>query len=421
MRKFPALKMTQSLRSIVVLSAGSLAAQALNFIGSIVIAKQYSDFSIGQFTYFLSIVAMFSTVINGRYDVQIVSAKSDDEVNALVKLSSLVMFVLSAIITGGCLLLSAAGKMASVDNNWQVLFIFPLLIVAGLINVLNSYNNRYSEYKLISGAYLLRTVFQNLIFFAAGFVYPTTTALLTGQLVGQFSGVRKQSQRLKNHFGDIINVPWKKVITAAKDNRDQLAFSVPASFLNAVSYSIISLLVGNCFGMSILALYSYSVRVLGLPLSIFSSNIAKVHFRNATEELNISHSFAKCTRKMILFATALAVAMATFLMLYAPYLFEIIYGQNWRMAGVYVQILTPMFSLRMIVGAIGFTFIIANKQSLELLFQALLLISFFVIYASVKTLDLNMVQFTYLLSITYSLIYLGELISMIAISRKVAE
>lgn len=93
MRKFPALKMTQSLRSIVVLSAGSLAAQALNFIGSIVIAKQYSDFSIGQFTYFLSIVAMFSTVINGRYDVQIVSAKSDDEVNALVKLSSLVMFV----------------------------------------------------------------------------------------------------------------------------------------------------------------------------------------------------------------------------------------------------------------------------------------------------------------------------------------
>jgi hypothetical protein len=91
------------------------------------------------------------------------------------------------------------------------------------------------------------------------------------------------------------------------------------------------------------------------------------------------------------------------------------------MAGVYVQILTPMFSLRMIVGAIGFTFIIANKQKLELLFQALLIVVFWGISIIVKVFTLEMIQFIFLLSIAYSLIYLCELISMTFISRKVVN
>lgn len=421
MKKISFLKMTKDLRSIAVLSMGSIAAQALNFLGSIVIAKQYSDISIGQFSFFLSIVAMFSTVINGRYDVQIVSANNDDEVFALVKLSSIVMIVLSAIITVVCVFLPAAGKMDSVEVKWLILFIFPLLVVSGLINILNSYNNRQSEYRLISEAYLLRTISQNLIFYIAGLFYPTTTALLTGQLVGQLSGVGKQSRKLICRLNDIASVPRNKVVSIAKKYKGQLIFSVPASFLNAVSYSIISLLVGNCFGMSTLALYSYSVRVLGLPLSIFSANIAKVHYRNAINELNQTRSFSKCTKKTVLFAVALAIVMAVVLMLFAPKLFELIYGHNWRMAGVYVQILTPMFSLRMIVGAIGFTFIIANKQKLELLFQALLIVVFLGLSIIVKVFTLEMIQFIFLLSIAYSLIYLCELISMVFISRKVVN
>jgi hypothetical protein len=54
MKKISSLKFTKGLRSIAVLSMGSLAAQALNFLGSIVIAKQYSDISIGQFSFYSS-------------------------------------------------------------------------------------------------------------------------------------------------------------------------------------------------------------------------------------------------------------------------------------------------------------------------------------------------------------------------------
>ena len=61
--------------------------------------------------------------------------------------------------------------------------------------------------------------------------------------------------------------------------------------------------------------------------------------------------------------------------LIAPDLFEIVFGKNWRTAGEYAQILTPMFLLRFISNPLSNMFLIAEKQKLELLLQTILLLA----------------------------------------------
>jgi len=406
------------LRSIAILSAGSLIAQIINFVGSIIVAREYTDVTIGYFTYIISIVAMFSTVVNGRYDVPIVSADTEEESFSLIKLSFLISIVVSVFVTLGTFLFVIIGKGEYEEKFVELSFVFPLLLIAGLINILNAYNNRHAEYKLISSSYFIRTAFQNLIFWGAGIVNASTFSLLLGQLTGQFFGIKKQSKKLLTDVKRVFGVSKKQMYDVAKKHKEQFTFSLSATFINAISYSVISLFIGDYFGMALLGLYSYSVRVLGLPLTIFSSNISKVHFKEANDEIKKNGSFIISTSKMVLFSFVLAAGMAIFLILFAPMLFEAIYGEAWKMAGEYVRILAPMFGFRMVVGSVGFSFILANKQKVELLFQILLLVTLGILAVLTYILHFEIVVFLALLSVTYSVVYICEMLVMLYYANK---
>lgn len=409
------------IRSIAILSGGSLIAQVVNFGFSMVMTRQYSQDSIGYFTYVLSIVSMFSTVINGRYDVSIVSAETKHETFSLIKLSFWISLFLSIAVSIVSVIYITNTHKEYASYTFLSTFIFPLLLINGLINILNAYNNKYGEYKLISSAYLIRTIWQSVLTTIAGFFTATPFSLLASQLVGQFFGIKRQSKRLITEKAELKQIKTPDMKKVLIKHKKQPLFSAPATFINAVSYSLISLFVGDFFSMSTLAIYSISVRVLGLPLSVFSANISKVHYKEAETDLKNTGCFRKSTKKMLSFSLLIAVAMLAVLMLFAPNLFAVFYGSSWRESGVYVQILAPMFALRMMVGAVGYSFIISGKQKTELIFQIILLASLVIIAALYKTFLFDIKVFLIILSAVYSVIYLSELITIIFYARKKRE
>ena len=58
----------------------------------------------------------------------------------------------------------------------------------------------------------------------------------------------------------------------------------------------------------------------------------------------------------------------------APEIFVFVFGENWRVAGEFAQIMTPMFFLNFIVNPLSYTFFIAQKQKLNLIGQFALLV-----------------------------------------------
>ena len=57
----------------------------------------------------------------------------------------------------------------------------------------------------------------------------------------------------------------------------------------------------------------------------------------------------------------------TILGIFAPEIFAFVFGENWKVAGEFAQIMTPMFFLNFIVNPLSYTFFIAQKQKLNLI------------------------------------------------------
>jgi len=60
------------------------------------------------------------------------------------------------------------------------------------------------------------------------------------------------------------------------------------------------------------------------------------------------------------------------LIFFAPPLFAFVFGEPWREAGRYAQLLAPMYAMRFVASPLGFVLIIAEKQDFYLGWQAVL-------------------------------------------------
>jgi O-antigen/teichoic acid export membrane protein len=82
------------------------------------------------------------------------------------------------------------------------------------------------------------------------------------------------------------------------------------------------------------------------------------------------HSIVKKTahRLFILGVIPTLIFMAT-----SSQIFSLIFGEEWKEAGVYAQILAPMFFIRFIVTPVSCIALLKNKTKLELYWQILFL------------------------------------------------
>lgn len=394
-------------KQIALLSSGSLIAQLLTFAMSPVLTRLYSTEIIGLFTFVLSIVSAFSGVVCLRYDVSIVTADKKS-FGPLFKACVVITVALSLLIGVGSFVVCWLFDMVESTSLWTIAFVFPLLLVAGAINILNGCNNRNEEYKAISSAYVGRSVAQNAIMVGAGFIAPNAAVLLVSQLVGQLAGIKLQLRALHDSWKDALRESSDAVRRAVVDNRVQALFSTPATLLNAASYSLVSLCIGNVYGMGVLGLYSISFRVLGVPLAVFSSNIARVHCKLSEREMGSSGSYLKSTLKMLLASLAIILPISA-LLLFSPPAFSVLFGSEWEEAGVYVQILVPMFLLRFLAGSIGYGFFLSKKQWQETVIQLLLLITLVGVLAISVACGADVIAFLVALSATWSVVYLLEI------------
>ncbi|WP_339808605.1 oligosaccharide flippase family protein [Paenibacillus sp. FSL R7-0337] len=409
------------LKSIIQLTTGSLLAQLITIVVSPISTRLYTPEQLGIYSLILTITSVFGPIICGKYDLAIVSAKSEKEVANLILSSAIFALIFSFIIS--------IGYSVYLNNNITIVnevgvyayVIILILLVNGLINIASSYNNRQKEYKIISSVYVTRSFFQNigLIFF--GLLKLGTVGLLISQLVGSVFGLKKQTKSLYGNKEIFKSVKLHDIKGEMIKHINQPLYSMPAHFVNSSSYSILNFFITGLFGMEVFGYYSMSYRMLGLPLSLVSSNVSKVFFQRAYQEKIDTGSFRRTLKNTTLFLFALSVPMVLFLMFFSPQIFKFVFGEKWYMSGVYVKILAPMFGIRLIVSALTPAVIIAGKQKIELLIQLLFCITSIIMFFICKIINTEIYIFLKLISISYSFIYVLFYLLIYKISRDKVE
>ena len=412
---------SQFLRSLAILTSGSFLAQVIIVICSPIMTRLYSTEQIGEYTLVLTAVGLFGSVICARYDMAIVAEEDEKKVISLAALSLLISIVLSIIVSIGY----SIYYLYKGYTVRQILFccfcILILLVLVGLGNILISYNNRCKEYKLMTSVNLIRAVAKQGIMIIGGLTWPTAWILIISEIGGTIFGVKRQSESLMkktDHFKDFKKVTWNNLIEVGVKHKKQALFSTPALFANNFSYSSINLFIVDIFGKSTLGLYSVSYRLLGLPLTLISTNVSRLYFEEAARQFEKEGHYDKILIRTTLIMIAISIPMTAVLMLMAPQFCSVFFGKEYYTAGIYLRYLAPMFGVRFIVSPISVGMIISQKQQYELIFQIGFVIMSLISYVATRLFDWSIDYYLVLISCLYSLVYIVFYIALIKISKE---
>lgn len=406
------------LKSVLVLASGSLFAQLITVSASPFLTRLFTPSEIGIYTFVLSVATMFMAVINGRFDMSIVSEEKEEHIYPLIKLSIVISVILSILITIGYIIYIIFISNEYIDYLYTAGFMIILLLSYGILNVLTAYNNRKKEYKIMTSVHIIRSFFQNFGAVIMGLFGVGLLGLLFPYTIGQLMGINRQSKSLKPYIKEVKKVTVAEMVKVFKLHYKQPMYSAPALFANSLSYSSITIIIASIFGMSAVGFYSISVRLLGLPLALVSGNVSKVFFEAASREYIETNQFYKSLKKTIIFQTIIAIPMVMLMMFFAPRVFGFVFGEGWEIAGQYVVILAPMFGVRFIVTTISPGLIIANKQNLELIVQLGFIVASAVCFVFTKVANLSIEYYLLWVSLLFSIVYIVFLFLVIKCSKE---
>ncbi|MFD2044565.1 lipopolysaccharide biosynthesis protein [Ornithinibacillus salinisoli] len=399
-------------RSVMTLTSGSIFAQALTILVAPLLTRIYSPKELGVYTLILTAESLFGSIICGRYDVAIVTEPDKKRIYPIIKLSFFITIIFSLIASIGYGSYYFLLQDEYRNYSYAIIFIFAMLLVNGLMRTLEAYNNRYKEYKVMTSVYVLKTLAQNFGSVVLGVLKFGVFGLLISHTVGMLAGLKKQSITMKSHLKEILSSSKAEMNVVMKSHYRLPLYSAPAAFANRFSYASIALFIESLFGLSVLGLYSISYKVLGLPLTVMSNNVAKVFFQEASREYDETGKFAKSFTKTSIILLLIAIPMVLALYYLAPIAFEIVFGSGWKEAGVYVQILAPMFGVRFVVNTVAYGLQVVKKQQLELGLQLMFIISSVACLVISKLLDFNVHQYLMSITIVFSLVYVIYFISI---------
>ena len=392
-------------KHIIMLSSGVLLGQVVAMLLQPIATRLYSPEAFGCLSLVVSFGTMFSPVTTLQYHISIVHSPDEDEY-PLCKLVLLCVCTTSLLLFLGLLviLILDLDEYRSVGH-W-ILFGAVIHFLSGITNCIESYNNRHSEYALMTKVTVHRATAGGIVKILLGLLHFETAGLVLSQCVGTIAGIRKQSQSIIKHYKEILSVSFSDVWRMAKKYSDQPIFAMPGIFILQFSYSFIPVIINTCFSTREGGFFSITVAILGLPLNLISNNVSRVFFKNASEELEKTGCFSSSFRNTAILLISISLVGFSLLWFIAEPLFSIIYGEEWVQSGIFTKILIPMYAARFVMSGLMHGFVISKKQRLKTFLQSLFIVAMAVGYILSKLKIVSIEGFLSYINWTYFLLYI---------------
>ena len=356
-------------RNVLTLMTGTTIAQAIPIAISPILTRLYTPEDFGVFALFLSISGLFSIISTGRYELVIMSPKSNKEAINILVLSIIISCIIS-IISFFIIFFLYDDILKFVNNKnigkWLYFIPFTVFFV-GLYQSLNFWFNRKKQYKILATNRVIQTGSNSAMSLLFGF-NKFSFGLIWGYLFGFIiSSIRLFLIFIKedNKLNKYIN--RNTMLKVLKKYKKMPIYNLPNAFIDGLRVSGINILISQFFSTAILGQFSMAFKMVQAPMGLIGGSISQVFFQkvsvsNKQDLYNIALSLIKK-------ATLIALPIFLFIFIYAPYLFTFIFGEKWELAGKITSILTPWLFLNFITSPLSTLFIVINKQNLLLIFS----------------------------------------------------
>ena len=361
-------------KNFLTLFSGSALAQLIPLLASVILARIYSPEDFGVFAIFTSVVMIFNSVVNLRYEFAIPLAKDDEEAVVVTLLSgiiaivfSIILFFVFLIFQNQLLILIGGEKLGS----W--LLLVPLSVfLAGIYNSLNYFSLRLKKYKLIARSNITRSISNAGFQLGLGAFGFSHIGLIFGYLISFLFGNSRMLKVFLKNSETIKKISMLELKHVAIRFKRFPLISIWGIFLNNLSVNVNNFFISRVFGINQLGFYSYSYKYINAPLSLISSNMGQLFYQICAtrylENKPATKEFLATFKRLVL------ICLPVFIVLFfvVEDLFTLILGQKWYLAGYYCKILIPLFCVRTIYGPLSMITGAFEKQSLSLVLQIII-------------------------------------------------
>lgn len=391
--------------------------QAIPVAVSPILTRLYTPKEFGLYALFVSIAAIVASVAGGRYELAVMLPKSDSQALNIVFLALLIVTSVSLAMLLFMFFFNV--RIAEWLGNKAIapwLYLTPASVFfLGVFNSLKLYHSRLKQYRAIASVSIGRALVMSVTQVVSGMMKSGVLGLILGAIFSSFFSAVVLFKNARIHFSDIR---FLKMIALAKRYRDFPKFSMGAALANALSSHLSMILISAIFSVTTLGFYALVQRVLALPSALIGTSVGQVFFQQATEERKrTGHTdkiFGHTVKKLLL--VSLPVFGVLFLII--EDLFAIVFGEPWRIAGSYAQILVPMFAIQFVSASVALITSVYERQKESLFINLILLSASIVVLLFAYSFALSFEHFLMLFSVTLSGCYLGFLFYYAQLSKK---
>ena len=361
-------------RSVAILASGTAAAQAITMAFSPLITRLYGPEVFGLLGVFVTLISILAPIAALTYPIAIILPKKDSHAMGIAKLAfsiALIVSTITAIVLFflGDLLL----RLVKSDALLDYIMLVPLaMMFAAMLQINQQWLIRKKQFKLTAKIAIAQAFIISSTQAIFGWLNPIPAVLI---IIATFSAILHAFMMLigikYNPSAQATMLPHdlpEKISQLAKNYKEFVIYRTPQVFMNAVSQSLPILMLASFFGPTASGFYTIGKMVLGMPSTLISKSMGDVFYPRITEAAHKNENLTSLVSRATFALAMIGFIPFAIVIISGPYLFGVVFGSEWVMAGEYARWLAFWFYTMFFTTAIAQTIPVIRQQKLDLIF-----------------------------------------------------
>lgn len=331
-------------KNMLILATGVGGAQVIGFATMPILTRIYKPEDFGILSVFMAAIALLIPFTTLRYSVPLPLPKQDGTAINLFAVSIVILLTVTSIIA---FLLGFYADvifdMFSINSIIPYWWLMPIAVFgSGLHQILNSWSIRQKNFKAISRTTIFQTLSSGLMKIGLGLAGMKPMGLLIGTIFANiFGAVLLVVSNFRSVKTNIKHIRTKRMKFLLKRYIEYPKYRLPSQFILVMSAQAPLLFLAAFFGADVVGYFGLSMVALSVPFALFGNTTGQAYY---AEVAKIGRKDPKqiyeVTKDVIKRLFLFSLAPFLILLVGAPWLFSIVFGDNWHEAGVYASIMS---------------------------------------------------------------------------------
>ncbi|RAK65783.1 lipopolysaccharide biosynthesis protein [Hymenobacter edaphi] len=360
-------------QNFAVTLSGTTIVAAIGFVLTPIMSRIYPPSSYGQFAVFSSVVGNLNLLTTLGYPGAMLMPKLREHFLALVHLS-LLLTVAAIVVLGGLLAFAAEPlrNFLHLEGVGGWLYTIPLLLLLFNLNaIMFTWYTRDKAFTKRVGVDIATTLAGRGFTISYGWRFGgPVTGLILGEFFNRitatvallYGGIWRNLGELWRSFS------WQNIKHVAREYKDFPLYILPAGYVQTVSAQLPVFALTTGFGSTVVGLYSFSVSLLEIPISLIGNAIAPVFAQKAIEvHQNEPERLPVITLDLYYKLLYLGLLPFGAVTVFGDWLFKFVFGARWEAAGLFTAFLGYYYVFKLTSLATSGIYTVYGKQRYQLI------------------------------------------------------